>query len=178
MRIRAARSADADTIAAIYAPHVLVGIASFEEEAPDATAMARRMTAADGRHPWLVAEDGQDGVVAYAYAAPFHSRAGYRWTVETSVYVADAAQGRGIGTHLYTALLDGLSVHGFTQAVARIALPGAASVALHEATGFTLTGIQRAVDYKHGRWIDVGLWQRPLATPADPPAEPRQPASG
>lgn len=172
IRIRAARAADADAIAAIYAPHVVAGIASFEEQAPDATTMAERM-AASPLHPWLVADEA-GATIAYAYASPFHARRAYRWTVETSVYVAATAQGRGVGRLLYGALLDALIDRGFAQTVARISLPGDASVALHEAMGFTATGVQQAVGYKHGRWIDVGLWQRPLASFGEPPAEPVQ----
>lgn len=173
IRIRAARAADADAIAAIYAPHVVAGIASFEEQAPDATTIAARM-AASALHPWLVADDEADVTIAYAYASPFHARRAYRWTVETSVYVAATAQGRGVGRLLYGALLDALIDRGFAQAVARISLPGDASVALHEAMGFTSTGVQQAVGYKHGRWIDVELWQRPLASLGQTPAEPVQ----
>ena len=157
-------------IAAIYAPHVTGGHVSFEEDAPDAAAMARRI---DGvRYPWLVATE-RDAPIGYAYASAFHPRAAYRWTVETSAYVAGHAQRRGVGRVLYVELLDGLARQGFAQAVARIALPGAGSAALHQALGFDAVGVERAVGFKHGRWIDVGLWQRALATPADPPAEPR-----
>jgi phosphinothricin acetyltransferase len=81
--VRAALPGDAAAIASIYAPHVLAGTATFEEDAPDAAAMA----AGDGLHPWLVATIG-GMVVGYAYAAPFHPRRGYRGTVETTVYVA------------------------------------------------------------------------------------------
>lgn len=169
--IRVATSGDAKAIAAIYAPHVLTGHATFEEDAPDAAAMARRI---DGvRYPWLVAEDG-GALLGYAYASALHPRAAYRWAVETSVYVADGVQRRGVGRVLYGALLDTLERQGFTQAVARIALPGAASAALHEALGFSAISVERAVGYKNGRWIDVGLWQRALAAAGDPPAEPRR----
>ena len=170
MRVRPARLDDAGAIAAIYAPHVTDGVASFEMQAPDAAEIARRIATA--RHPWLIAE--RDGTVAaYAYASPFGSRAAYRWAVETTIYVADAAQGRGAGRRLYTALLNTLSALGFTQAVGRIALPNPASVALHEALEFEQVGLHRRVGWKHGRWIDVGLWQRPLARPLVPPPEPQ-----
>ena len=161
---------DAAAIAAIYAPHVLHGHVTFEETAPDATEMARRIAGA--RRPWLVAADG-GAVLGYAYASALHPRAAYRWAVETSIYIGDHAQGRGIGRRLYEALLATLEQQGFTQALARIALPGAASVALHQALGFNPIGVERAVGYKHGRWIDVGLWQRALARPGEPPREPR-----
>ena len=121
----------------------------------------------------MVAAEG-DALLGYGYASPMHARAAYRWAVETSIYVADAAQGRGVGRTLYGALLATLERQGFTQALARIALPGGASVRLHEALGFAAIGVERAVGYKGGRWIDVGLWQRALATPGDPPAEPRR----
>jgi phosphinothricin acetyltransferase len=171
--IRAAVTADAGVIAAIYAPHALAGTATFEDDAPAPATMAERMAAGDGLHPWLVATIAGE-VVGYAYAAPFHTRRGYRWTVETTVYVADTAQRRGVGRRLYTALIETLTAQGFRQAVARVALPNPGSVALHEAAGFTSIGVQPAIGYKHGQWIAVGLWQRPLADLGDPPVEPRR----
>ena len=172
--IRPAQAGDAAAIAAIYAPHVLIGAASFEEEAPDAATIGARMEASQGLYPWMVATQGEEqgGVLAYAYASAFHPRAAYRWTVETTIYVADDAQRRGAGWLLYGALVETLRTQGFTQAVARIALPNDGSIALHEAVGFRRSGVQREVGYKHGRWIDVGLWQCELAEPATPPREP------
>jgi L-amino acid N-acyltransferase YncA len=171
--LRPAGPADAGAIAAIYAPQVLSGTATFEQVPPDMPAMLARMAASGGLYPWLVAV-ADDLLLGYAYAAAFHPREAYRWAVETSVYVAEAAQRRGVGRRLYGALIDTLCAQGFTQAIARISLPGEASVALHEAVGFRPAGVTRAAGYKNGQWIDVGLWQRPLAEPADPPAEPRR----
>ena len=173
MRVRPARPDDAAAIAAIYAPHVTDGVVSFELVAPDAAEMARRMTASP-LHPWLVGdEDGH--VLAYAYAAPFATRDAYRWAVETTIYVADGAQGRGVGRHLYQALLATLTAQGFTQALARIALPNPASVGFHEALGFRAVGVEQAVGWKAGRWIDVARWQRALATATHPPVPPSSP---
>jgi phosphinothricin acetyltransferase len=83
------------------------------------------------------------------------------------------AEGRGLGRRLYAPLLAILEAQGFSQAIAAIALPNDASVRLHERLGFTRAGTYARVGYKMGRWWDVGLWQRPLAGAADPPAEPR-----
>lgn len=171
VRIRPAQTEDAAAIAAIYAPHVLAGTASFEEEAPPAAEIVQRMIAGAGRYPWLVAADEQ--VVAYAYASGWSPRPAYRWAVETTVYVADQAQGRGIGRRLYAALLDLVRDQGFTTAIGRIALPNPASVALHQVLGFREAGVLAAIGHKHGRWIDVGIWQCALADAASPPAEPR-----
>jgi phosphinothricin acetyltransferase len=172
IRIRAARAEDADAIAAIYAPHVTEGAASFVERAPTADEMRARIAKLEGRFPWLVAEE-DGGLLGYAYADRFRDRTAYRWAVETTVYVADGAQRRGVGRLLYARLLDSLRAQGFTQAIAAISLPNDASVKLHELAGFRRAGVYRQVGWKLGRWVDVGLWQAQLAEPGHPPAEPR-----
>lgn len=171
--IRSALAGDAEAIAAIYAPHVRAGFVSFEAEAPDASAMRARMTASGGLYPWIVATR-EDVVVGYAYATGFRERAAYRWAVETTIYVAGAAQGSGIGRRLYDTLLATLEAQGFTQAIGIVALPNDASVRLHEAVGFRSAGVFRDIGYKQARWVDVGHWQCALATPGMPPAEPRR----
>lgn len=178
--IRAARPDDAGSIAAIYAPNVLLGTASFETEAPDAAAMQGRMAASDGLYPWLVATlddgrtEGGGAVLAFAYATWFRDRAAYRFVCETTVYVADAAQRQGAGRLVYEALIDTLRAQGFTQAIGVIALPNDGSIRLHEAVGFRRAGVYREVGYKGGQWIDVGHWQCQLAHPSAPPVEPKR----
>jgi phosphinothricin acetyltransferase len=181
--IRPARTDDAAAIAAVYAPYVTDGAVSFELDPPDAAEMARRMAAGGERHPWLVAEE--DGrVLGYAYASAFRTRAAYDWAVETTVYIAGDARGRGVGRALYDELLARLTAAGFTQAVAIIALPNDASVRLHETLGFVAIGVNPAVGWKHGRWIDVGVWQRALAAnpgrgrPGAPAASGSPPRAG
>lgn len=170
--IRVATTGDAAAIAAIYAPHVTAGVASFEEFAPDAEEMEARIERVLEFHPWLVAElDG--AMVGYAYANKFRERSAYRWAVETTVYVAGSAQRRGVGRLLYSGLLEILRRQGFTQAIAAISLPNDASIRLHEQTGFKRAGVYREVGWKLGRWIDVGLWQAELGDPGHSPPEPK-----
>ncbi len=165
MNVRSARETDAAAIAAIYAPYVTGSSASFETEPPDAAEMAARL-AAHPTMPWLVAVapgtgGADDALLGYAYASPHRARAGYRWSVETSVYVAEP--GRGTGVVLTSALLQACASAGFESAYAGIALPSDASVALHERLGFRQIGVFPRVGFKEGRWIDVGWWYRPLA---------------
>lgn len=171
--IRAAAPGDAAAIAAIYAPHVLAGIVSFEVDPPDAAAIGARMASSGGFYPWLVAEGADGAVTGYAYATRFRERAAYRFVVETSIYVADGAQRRGVGRGLYATLIETLRAQGFVHAIGALALPNAASVALHEALGFRAAGTYREVGFKQGQWIDVGIWQCTLNRPAVPPVEPR-----
>src|SRR5438876_328518 len=153
--IRLATEDDAAAIAAIYRPYVEQTRISFEEEAPQARDIAERM--ASPIHPWLVAEDDRR-ILGYASTSPMRNRAAYRWSVETGIYLDDAAQGRGIGRQLLAAHLELLERQAFVTAIAGIALPNDASVALHEKLGFILAGIERGVGFKLGQWVDVGRW--------------------
>ncbi len=170
--IRAAGAADAAAIAEIYAPYVRASTISFEAEPPAAAAMAERMTASP-LHPWLVATDEDGMVLGYAYATNFKARVAYRWTVETSVYLAGDQRGKGVGRLLYGALLTTLKAQGFAQAVAVIALPNDWSISLHESVGFRRAGQLREVGFKAGSWLDIGYWQAELDELSNPPAEPR-----
>jgi phosphinothricin acetyltransferase len=173
VRIRAAAAQDAAAVAAIYAPYVGDGYASFEAEAPDAGEFQRRMLSKP-RLPWLVADEGAT-VVGFAYAARHRERAAYRWSADVSVYLAPDATGRGVGRALYERLLPVVASLGYVSAFAGIALPNPASVALHESFGFAQVGVYRNVGFKHGEWRDVGWWQSRLVSelPVDP-AEPRE----
>lgn len=173
MRLRAATPDDAAAVAAIYESYVTGTWITFELDPPPADEMRARMEAVAGRYPWIVAEASDGSLAGYAYACPFRARAAYRFTVETSVYLRQEATGQGLGARLYRPLLATLEAQGFTQAIAAIALPNPASVALHERLGFTHAGTYARVGYKLGRWLDVGLWQRPLAPEGNPPDEPR-----
>ena len=167
--IRLASVDDAAGIGAIYRPYVEDSRISFEEEAPDAAEMARRIESE--LYPWLVAEE--DGrLLGYAASSAFRTRRAYRWSVETGVYLAADAQGRGIGRELLGGLLELLERQGFVAAIGAIALPNPASVRLHERLGFVYAGAYRGTGFKMGEWLDVGLWQKDLAPRTAPPAEP------
>ena len=173
--IRLADERDAVAVQAIYAPYVRETAISFETEPPPVEEIAGRMRAVLAHAPWLVCER-EGRVVAYAYAGRFHPRRAYQWTVEVTAYVLAEHHRKGVGLGLYTALLACLALQGFRNAVGVIALPNPASVGLHERMGFVPGGVLRAVGYKHGRWHDVGWWQRALGEHDGSPEPPRPPA--
>ncbi|HWT13641.1 MAG TPA: GNAT family N-acetyltransferase [Allosphingosinicella sp.] len=173
MKVRLAAAEDAAAFASIYAPYVTGTAVSFELDPPDEAAMRARILGGGALYPWLVACDDSEAVLGYASASAFRTRRAYRFTVETSVYLAADSVGRGVGRRLYGALLATLEAQGFAQAVGAISLPNPASVALHRALGFTEAGVYREVGHKFGRWHSVGLWQRPLAPLTDRPKEPK-----
>lgn len=169
--IRLARANDdADAIASIYRPYVEGSRISFEEQAPDGPEMRTRM--GSPFHPWLIFE-ADNRVLGYASSSPYHRRPAYRWTVETSIYLASEAQGRGIGRQLLSRLIDLLTRQAYVTAIAAIALPNAVSIMLHQRLGFVAAGTYRRVGFKLGKWTDVSLWQRDLAPRTAAPTEPR-----
>ena len=159
VRIRSASLTDADAIARIYNYYVQNTVITFEEEPVSAGEMATRI--ADTKAvplPWLVAE--VDGVVVgYAYAGKWKVRSAYRYSVETTIYLAQGCEGQGIGKRLYTELLSLLRSLGAHLAIGGAALPNDASVALHGKLGFERVATFRQVGFKHGRWVDVAYWQ-------------------
>jgi phosphinothricin acetyltransferase len=162
--IRAATVADAAAIAAIYAPEVLGGTASFETIAPTPAEMAARITRViDHGWPWLVAET-EAGLLGYAYAAQFRDRAAYAQTCENSVYVAAAAHRQGVGRALLLALCDAARTAGFREMIAVIGdgSGNIASLRLHAACGFREAGLLTSVGLKFGRWLDVAYMQKSL----------------
>ena len=173
VKIRRATADDAAAIASIYAPYVRASVVSFETEAPDEAEMEGRIAALGDLYPWLVACDEDGPVQGYAYGCAFRTRPAYRFSVETTVYVADGAHRRGIGGLLYRALLALLEAQGFTQAIGAITIPNEASIHLHESLGFVRAGTYEKVGFKLGEWRSVGLWQRPLAPIDARPEEPR-----
>lgn len=161
--VRPSRAEDIDAIQAIYAHHVLHGLASFEEVPPNAADLAARRDAIlVGGLPYLVAEvDGQ--VVGYAYAGLFRTRSAYRYTLEDSVYVAPGREGQGVGRALLTRLLAECEPLGCRRMIAVIGDSGnAGSIGLHAALGFQHAGVLPATGFKHGRWVDTVMMQRPM----------------
>jgi L-amino acid N-acyltransferase YncA len=161
--VRDAEARDVAAIQAIYAHHVLEGLASFEEAPPGVAEIANRMQAVRAlRLPWLVAERDGD-VVGYAYAGLYRARSGYRYTLEDSVYVREGLGGGGIGEALLRALIERCSHGPWRQMIAVIGdSANVASIGLHRKLGFRPAGKLEAVGFKLGRWVDSVFMQRRL----------------
>lgn len=171
--LRDATPDDMPAIAALYAREVLEGTATFEETPPTVEVMRTRLEGVLGHGlPWIVAEvDGE--VVAWAYASPFRPRAAYRYAVESSIYVAEGFQGRGLGSGLMTEIIARCRAMGLRQMIAAISNDASrASIDLHARLGFREVGAYRAVGWKFGRWIDVTLMQLALVDDDAPPVGP------
>ena len=168
--IRPALPTDIPAVASIYAHEVAHGTATFDLEPPDEAGMAARLDHLVRRgFPYLVAQaDG--AVVGFGYAGPHRARPAYRFTVEDSIYIHPLAQRRGVGKALLARLIAEATIAGFRQMVAVIGgSANAASQRLHSALGFRTVGAFNDVGWKHGRWLDAVLMQRPLGDGAERP---------
>ena len=161
--IRPSTSDDLDALQAIYAWHVAHGTGTFELEAPDRAEMARRRDDVLSKDlPWLVAERA-GAVLGYAYANHFRPRRAYRFCLEDSIYLADAARGQGLGRLLLAELVSRCEAAGARQMLAVIGdSANAGSIGVHRSLGFEHTGLLKASGWKFGAWRDVVIMQRAL----------------
>jgi len=154
--IRFAVPEDAEAILEIYAPYILETVITFEYEVPSVEAFRQRMEGMMYDYPYLVWEE--DGVIlGYAYAHRQMERAAYDWTAELSVYLRRDVGGRGIGTALYSCLLELLTLQHLRSAYALVTSPNPPSEALHAKLGFERMAFFPALGYKMAAWRDI-IW--------------------
>lgn len=172
--IRPSTEDDVPAMLEIYGYHIQHGLGPFDIEPLHPEELKRRRKAMLKRKlPHLVADAGGT-VVGYAYAAPFRKRPAYRYTVEHSIYIHRDYQGRGIGRLLLPVLIEACAAAGFRQMIAVVDSANTPSLRLHEACGFTQSGVLRSVGFKFGRWTDSVFMQRAIG-PSDrmPPDDHR-----
>ena len=164
VNIRSAAEKDIDAITEIYEQAVLFGTGSFELVPPSSSEMYRRMRKVVAlRAPYLVAELEGD-ILGYAYAGPYRSREGYKFTLSDSIYVHQECRHLGVGTQLLTSLISECDLRGFKQMIAIIGdSSNIPSIKLHESCGFKHVGTLRKVGFKFDRWLDSVLMQKELA---------------
>lgn len=169
--IRIATESDAKGILDIYAPYITNTSYTFETEVPSLPEFSARIKSYLDNWPWLVCEINGE-IAGYAYAARYRERVAYQWCTESSVYIHDDHQKKGIARALYQALFSILEKQGFRNVYAVINLPNPKSVALHENCGFEYFATYEKVGYKLGRWKNVGWWCLIINDFGDEPAPP------
>jgi L-amino acid N-acyltransferase YncA len=156
--IRQVKPSDAQQICKIYNYYVANTIITFEEVPVTEQEMKKRIMEISAEFPYLVFED-ETGITGFAYASRWKSRSAYRYSVESTVYVAQDKLRKKIGQQLLSELLAKLKTIGIHSIIAGIALPNAGSVGLHEKFGFKKIGEFEEVGRKFNQWINVGYWE-------------------
>jgi len=158
LSIRPARIDDLPRLTEIYNHYIVSTPITFDLEPVTVHQRGAWFAQFDGsgRHRLFVAD--VDGVVqAYAGSHQFRTKAAYDTTVETTIYCAPEATGRGFGRRLYEALFAAIDREDVRVAIAGITVPNEASLALHTRFGFEPAGLMHDVGRKFGRYWDV-LW--------------------
>lgn len=157
--IRKVELKDAKAIVDIYNYYILNTNITFEVETLKEEDMKERIQKIMKKYPYIVYED-EGQVLGYAYLSEFKSRAAYRFSVESSIYLDIKSKGKGIGKKLYEEILELAEGYDIHTIIAGITIPNEASIAIHEKLGFKKVAHFEEVGYKEGKWLDVGYWQK------------------
>jgi phosphinothricin acetyltransferase len=160
--IRATTETDFPTLTAITNELIQTSAVHFAYEPLADDDLVSQWRAQRTRFPWLTLTDEAGAALGYAKAGTWRERAAYQWTCETTIHLAAAARGQGLGRPLYGSLLAECVRLGFHSVVAGIALPNDASVRLHASLGFVSVGVVKHAGKKFEKWWDVGFWQKLL----------------
>lgn len=158
MILRDATSADAGAIAAIWNREIRDGVSTFNTVEKDLGAL-KAAIASDA--VYVVAEEGTE-VVGFATFGPFRGGPGYVHTMEHTIYLDEAARGKGVGRALMAALEVAAKGRGVHVLVAGVGGENSSGIAFHKAMGFVEVGRMPEVGRKFDRWMDLVLLQKLL----------------
>lgn len=174
--IRAATTADAEQLLAIYAPYVSKTAITFEYETPSLAAFQERIENTLKRYPYIVAEKNGE-ILGYAYTGAFVGRAAYDWAAEISIYLKESRRGIGLGRKLYGALEELSKAQHILNLNACIGYPEHEdtyltqnSVQFHTHLGYAIVGRFHKCGYKFGTWYDMVWMEKLLGEHPDVPA--------
>lgn len=161
MEIRNVNPQDSKQIADIYNFYIKSSTITFEEDIVDENKMEKIIFSISSVYPYLVIEE-KDKILGYAYATAWRARSAYRFSAEVTIYLNNEAKGKGLGSVLFSELINELKKTKVNVLVGGIALPNNASIALHEKFGFKKVAHFEDIGFKFGKWIDVGYWELKL----------------
>jgi phosphinothricin acetyltransferase len=160
MTVRDLRPDDWPEVARIYDEGIRMGNATFETQVPswqdwDAAHLPE--------HRFVAEDDGR--VVGWIALSPVSGRPCYAGVAEVSVYVAEAARGKGVGSELLATLVESAERAGLWTLQTSVFPENEASLALLRRFGFRIVGTRERIGRLHDIWRDTVLVERRLETP-------------
>jgi len=152
---------DAASCLKVYEPYVLYTPITFDYKVPELNEFQSKILETIYEYPWLVSLKN-DQIEGYAYASRHRYKTAYQWSAESTIYLTESLQGRGIGSLLYETLLSILKIQGFFNVYAGVTVPNKKSELLHSNLGFEEIGIFKNIGFKSGAWHDVKWFQKTL----------------
>jgi len=166
--IRPVKFSDAEKLLEIYRPYIEKTNITFEYTVPSIKDWKERIQSISKQFPWLVAEY-RGKITGYAYATSHRERVAYSWCCESSIYLSEECQGKGIAKMLYEKLFKILKQQGYINVYAILTSPNPASEKFHESRGFSDVGRFHKAGYKFGKWHDTRWMQFHLTRHKTPP---------
>ena len=156
--IRFAERKDSRAILKIYGQYIDTPI-TFAYSLPSQQEFEEQMAQISSVYPYLIYEQ-ERRIAGYVYAHRQMEREAYQWNTELSIYLDSAAVSQGIGTKLYTTLIELLKIQGIKTVYTGITIPNEKSERLHRRLGFTCLGTYHKTGYKAGAWHDVSWFEK------------------
>jgi L-amino acid N-acyltransferase YncA len=149
------RPEDWGAVRAIYLDGIASGNATFEQSAPDWPDWNQGHL----KRCRLVARLGSE-IAGWTALSPVSRRQVYAGVAEFSIYVAEWARRRAIGSALLQALIDAAEREGIWMLQSGIFPENTASLELCRRFGFRVVGTREKIGRMNGRWRDVVLLER------------------
>jgi L-amino acid N-acyltransferase YncA len=153
--IRKMTAEDWPEVRRIYGEGIAAGNATFETEVPSRRTLESKWLQ---DHRWTAEVD--DKIAGWAAATPVSPRECYKGVAETSIYVDDAHQGKGVGKTLLHHQVRAADEAGLWTLQAVIFPENRASIALHHKAGFRTVGLRERIAQQNGTWRDTVLLER------------------
>ena len=168
IQIRKAREKDLEEMLVIY-NDIIINTTAVYDYKPHTMEMRRQWFATKQEQGFPVFVADENGkVVGFSSIGPFRAWAAYKYSVESSIYVAADQRGKGIGKLLMTPLIQAAEQLNMHTILAGIDATNDASIMLHKKFGFEEVAHFKQVGYKFGRWLDLKFLQLVLKTPVQP----------
>jgi len=153
--LRPMTAADWPAVRRIYEEGIATRLATFETEAPD---WEKWDTSHRPDCRFVAVYDGE--VAGWAALSLVSARHVYRGVAEVSIYIAEFAQGKGVGKYLLQSLIQASEEAGIWTLQAALFPENTASKGLHESCGFRVIGRRERIAQLDGEWRDTIILER------------------
>ena len=160
--IRPVTPHDAAAIVEIYNHYIRETVITFETVELTVAEMTERITHISQSFPFLISEE-EGRITGYCYLHPWKSKAAYRHTAETTIYLHPEHKRHGTGTALMNTLIEAARAAQFHVLIACITASETASIRFHQSLGFTPVSHFHEVGQKFDHWLDVVDYELPLS---------------